>query len=234
MTANTATRSGGGLITFGGERYMANSIFTGNAAPSGADIQAQYLDAFTPTEADSRNIVSGQLYTGTTAQGPVAAEDIFARTVVLTGGVVGGGTDTSGDGPTTVALKAELDNPALDAGQSNTVPFDIRFQARAVDIPGVPNSPDVRDLGAFEVQDVGTADEDIIILAGVSNDTINAAGGDDLVDLGEGDDNGDGGDGMDTLSFASLEAPGININGISFGVIVDLAQPGRGAGHRPG
>ena len=55
------------------------------------------------------------------------------------------------------------------------------------------------------------------------NDTVDAGAGNDLVDLGLGDDSVDGGAGTDTLSFASLEAPGININGIFFGAIVDLA-----------
>ena len=67
------------------------------------------------------------------------------------------------------------------------------------------------------------------------NDTLEGRGGDDslyggadadVIAPGAGDDSANGGAGVDTLSYAALEAPGLEINGISFGVIVDLGRQG--------
>ena len=71
----------------------------------------------------------------------------------------------------------------------------------------------------------GTEDADDIY-AGAGNDKVDGAGSDDMVDLGAGDDTADGGEGTDTLSFASLEAPELEINGLTFGVVADLSNQG--------
>ena len=57
--------------------------------------------------------------------------------------------------------------------------------------------------------------------------TLSSGEGDDFVDAGGGDDSIDGGADVDTLSFASMDAPGSEINGISFGAIVDLSRQGQ-------
>ena len=97
-----------------------------------------------------------------------------------------------------------------------------------------PNDPDFFDddgnpirLGGLETDDVIRGHEGPDGLFGFGgDDTIVAEAGNDTVDGGAGNDTLDGGADEDTLSFSLLEAPGFNINGISFGVIVDLARQG--------
>ena len=85
----------------------------------------------------------------------------------------------------------------------------------------------VRAVGATHEDDTieGTElGETIAALTG--NDTLTMGTGDDHVDLGWGDDSADGGAGEDTLSFASLSPPNLEINGFTFGAVVDLGRQG--------
>ena len=135
-------------------------------------------------------------------------------------------TDVDGDGNTSEDLPSEarggnrqvgsgLDLGALELSQA-TSGDDIVFSTIASRTVAGESGDDTVE---------GSSGSDVLSGDG-GNDTVDAGGGRDLVDLGPGDDTADGGAGTDTLSFASLEAPGININGISFGVIVDLARQG--------
>ncbi|MFK7941311.1 MAG: peptidoglycan DD-metalloendopeptidase family protein, partial [Paracoccaceae bacterium] len=73
---------------------------------------------------------------------------------------------------------------------------------------------------------LGTPEDDYLSGNESANETFSASAGNDLVDLGLGDDTGDGGAGIDTLSFASLDAPGFVFGDIEVGVIVDLSAQG--------
>ncbi|MFK7943276.1 MAG: beta strand repeat-containing protein, partial [Paracoccaceae bacterium] len=247
ITGNYAVEDGGGVSRSFGTLEILNSIVAGNAAGGvGNDVEC----AFTSSGAN----IFGVGQTGTAVGDLVLAgasdlAEVFdVVTSVTTGGAraftAGVAADNGGTGPT-VALRANLANPALDAADpaaldenlvgidlnfdgdtTDTVTFDGRGFARAVDVPGVANNgTSTVDIGAIETQTTPTPGPDI--LQGIAGaETLSAGGGSDLVDLGLGDDTGDGGAGIDTLSFASLAAPGFVFGDIEVGVIVDLSAQG--------
>ncbi|MFK7944755.1 MAG: tail fiber protein [Paracoccaceae bacterium] len=228
VTGNEADIEGGGIFTLeGGYVFLENSIVTGNAAPVGDDVSGQFSGIFNPVDATSRNIVGGQIYTGSTVQGTAASEDVFAQTLTLTGGVVAGDLDENGPGPRSVALKASLANPAIDAGTSGSSRLftDARLELRPVDIPGITNFDNAADLGAFETQATATGDEDIFIVDNTVS-AVDGDSGDDLFVVSEGDVTIVGGDGVDTFDFSGLTVPGLVVGSIEIGGQVDLSNTG--------
>ena len=85
---------------------------------------------------------------------------------------------------------------------------------------------EVISLLASAQANVKTTTLDNVLYGSTDSDLIFGGLGDDTIDGDIGNDRLDGGDGIDTLSFASLNNPGFNIEGIAFGAIVDLASQG--------
>ena len=75
-----------------------------------------------------------------------------------------------------------------------------------------------------EIRLTGTADLDVE--GNARANTITGNNGDNVIDPGAGDDMAFGGRGINTLSFASVEAPVLDINGLLFGAEVDLSRQG--------
>ncbi|MEM6623816.1 MAG: choice-of-anchor Q domain-containing protein, partial [Pseudomonadota bacterium] len=143
----------------------------------------------------------------------------------------------------TVALKASLSNPAIDAGvtppterslgvdvdgdgtvENTPISVDARGVARSIDVPGVSNTTGPTDIGAFEAQTTPTPGPDILT-GTTGNDSLAAAAGNDLILPGTGNDTVDGGSGTnDTVSYADLfdTTPSRD----TFGVRVSLADQG--------
>jgi hypothetical protein len=143
------------------------------------------------------------LFSGATDVGDTTAAAVFAETVTLAGGVVAGRLADNGGPAPTIALKADVANPALDRSVGGTS-ADARGVA-ATDIPDVGadgSGAEVRDLGAFEVRNIpqtasadtaGVARGGVATIAVLANDSA-AFGGLDAssVRLAEADSGSNG------------------------------------------
>ena len=182
LTLTNATLSGNSAGDDGGVLFdastnstatIANSIVAGNAADTNDDFA---LGTLAVTYAGG-NIIGDELTTdGVSDQTGIVLSDIFASVVSLDpdGPVAAFDTGQLADngGPVeTVALRANIDNPALEAGDAtlldeteaavgdlngdgdelDTVETDARGFERDVDYDGIGGTP---DLGAFEAQAV--------------------------------------------------------------------------------
>ena len=137
VSGNSAAREGGGFDAFGGAT-LVNSIVLGNNAPSGSEV-------FGATTTAGGNILGTNVFQGSTDVGDTTAAEVFAA--------VQGGAGVLADngGPVrTIALRADVSNPALDASNPTAPATDARGRAR-VDQPGTNPGGDPADLGAYEV-----------------------------------------------------------------------------------
>ena len=129
---------------------LTNSIVLGNVSLQTEDDELYNSGAiFT----EGQNIVGGGLAGG---DGVIdaAAEDVFAE-IVDNNGVLAGALGDNGGSVRSIALKADADNPALDAG-SSSLATDMTGAPRDVDLAEVDNGGTV-DLGAVELQDLTPA-----------------------------------------------------------------------------
>lgn len=226
ITGNQADPGGGGVrqSVISGSLDLINSIILGNTSQAGG----------------LKNEVNGPAQiTGSLVSGSAAA--VFAALDPATGG---GALADNGGAVHTVALRADLTNPALDQaviGALNEADVSVdlngdgdmidtlapdrdgRGLLRPVDIAGTGSAGAVAaDIGAYEIQ-LSQTDGPDILQGGADAETLAAGAGNDLIDGGLGNDDLNGGDGIDTLSYASQAAEG-SIPG--FGVFVDLSQQG--------
>ena len=207
--------------SFGGPASRAtisNSIILGNTAffsDSGRDPETD--TSILGIDTDVLTLANTLLPDGT-----VDVEDVFAAVDPTTGG----GELADNGGPVqTVALLADEDNPALDAGDDAVAPAtDARGEAR-VDQDAVDNDPGRSDLGAFELQDqvegdddggdpdaiVGTPGNDFLF-GTPGSDTILGLGGDDQIVGRGGGDTIDGGAGTDEVRYGDATmGAGVNL-----------------------
>ncbi len=194
MTLANSTLSGndamyGGGIYNRGSATMTNSIVLGNYAYLGAEVFGGVSAA---------NSLTG-------AGGETAA-DVFAA---LDGS---GGLLADNGGPVqTIALRADLLNPALDAGDDTAAPAtDAAGQARLDILDVANNGANISDLGVLELQSSsspGSNGPDLIIGTNVAetltgnggNDIIYGLGGRDTINGNLGNDQLFGGNGRDVM-----------------------------------
>ncbi len=167
ISGNTAGDEGGGFFNGAGNSEITNSLIVGNnAVSSGGQIQNTVggnLDIF------HSNIAGGN-----------AAEQIFAATVDIGGGVLAGVLADNGGPVQTIALKRDLTNPALDAGDDGQAPdLDARGFSRT-DFAGVANNvANISDLGAFELQNAAPTATNLTHTEFYAEDAVSF----DLVDI---------------------------------------------------
>ena len=144
VSGNSTGTDGGGIMA--DNVILTNSIVAGNDAASNHDVRATTLSRA------GGNIVGTDVFSGNTDVGDTALVDVFASvtnnpyTNVLSGTLA-----NNGGGVQTIALKASLSNPALDASNSSAPATDATGLAR-VDQPGSPNmNGSAADLGAKEL-----------------------------------------------------------------------------------
>ena len=254
LTGNYSVRDGGGVDISGGTASIQNSIIAGNSAVQSGD---EVEGTFTSNGAN----IFGVGQTGTAAGDLVLGsagdlEDVFdAAARVAPGGaslfIAGVAADNGGSGPT-VALKADLANPALDAGDpaaldesilgidlnfdgdmADVVVFDGRGFARSVDIPGVANNgASTVDIGAFETQTTptpgpdilqGTPGVDLFFLQEGGSDSVSALGDNDGIIFGPAFDANDVVDGGDG-TFDQLALQGDYSAGVTFANTTGIEQ----------
>ncbi|MEO1150647.1 MAG: calcium-binding protein [Pseudomonadota bacterium] len=237
---NTADVSGGGI--FGNRVFVAASTITGNQVLQGGNVGAGiFADGPNANIANfaiensivlgNLTVVNGSFSTFSETNGNVLdfiggpniiggfdPSDVFAEVDPAT---LGGLLADNGGPVETVALLADNANPALDRtfGGSNFTRADDARGQFIFDVAATGANTALRDLGAFEAQNVetggldGTQFADLIngsdnfdvIVALDGDDTINAGGGNDLVQGGLGDDGIFGGLGNDTLEGSAGE-----------------------------
>ncbi|MEM1164188.1 MAG: choice-of-anchor Q domain-containing protein, partial [Pseudomonadota bacterium] len=223
ITDNTARYGGGGLYHGGTRAEVKSSIIAGNKATNpftdGNDVASagvqntaiislgnnfvgdgKYGSATLFTDGQNNDIV------GTTAV-PLSLANVFDQVVTRDPDSVpnsgdefqAGGLADNGGPVQTVALKASLTNPAIDAGgtplteqalgldvdgdgtiEATPISVDARGFTRSVDIAGVANTTGPTDIGAFETQ--GTATKGPDIFEGTASADTQAPGdGNDLI-----------------------------------------------------
>ncbi|MEM7058125.1 MAG: choice-of-anchor Q domain-containing protein [Pseudomonadota bacterium] len=175
LTGNTAQTEGGGLAVTGGTVEIINSLVLAN---TGGETSGTLTETSSLTSGDAWLVFD--------------AID----------GTTGGGALSDNGGPVqTAALRADLSNPAIDAGTgalsadsldldgdldtSEDLPVDARGFTRDVDVPGVGGTP---DIGAFETQTTNTPGPDIFNGTTGSEIIFADGGGSDSVDAGDGND----------------------------------------------
>ncbi|MCB2079417.1 MAG: right-handed parallel beta-helix repeat-containing protein, partial [Novosphingobium sp.] len=141
ISGNYAVDFGGGIFS-DGTASAANTIVLGNVAVQGIG------DASTADVAFTSSIVGG-------TYGAPSPQDVFSAIDNSTYSGTGGLLGDNGGAVETVALKADVANPALDAADeavAGTPATDARGQVR-FDFPGVANSgASITDLSAFELE----------------------------------------------------------------------------------
>lgn len=164
--ANNVSVIGGGLYVEAGETRVINTTITGNFAVDAA--------AGMFSHADASLVVANSLVTGngltTMAGGNLVAEGavtvtnsivtepatpqerVFAAYEPIAGAMGAGGALTADDGFAIAQLRADIDNPALDAGDDSLAPAtDARGEARRDQIGAANNGANISDLGAVEL-----------------------------------------------------------------------------------
>ncbi|MEL7276202.1 MAG: hypothetical protein AAGK98_06985 [Pseudomonadota bacterium] len=238
---NTAATFGGGFSGGSGSFAMLNSTFSGNHVESGStgggggfalggiSITDSIVlgnttgDPSAPAElatssrgeieAFGTNIVGADTaaFDASTDPNIINADPVlvFAQTEERNGGLAGVLDDN--DGFPTIALKADADNPALDAAGPDA-PAQDGSGAQRVDLTGIgADGANFADLGARELGPVipgtegddtldGTEEADRIVGLG-GTDILNGFDGDDVLEGGSDDDMLDGGAGEDVAVF---------------------------------
>jgi len=155
LSGNSAVQSGGGIYSVGAVT-LTNTIVAGNGAPVGSDLSLAGTTTF-----DGVNLFSQAGVGDAEDISNVPVADIFAALVTIDpDGILGNGDEfqagvlAGNGGPVqTIALRAALTNPALDAGDDS---LDAATDARGlakVDVPGLANNgANISDIGAFELQ----------------------------------------------------------------------------------
>ncbi|MEM7751983.1 MAG: choice-of-anchor Q domain-containing protein [Pseudomonadota bacterium] len=265
ITGNTAQNFGGGVASLGdifSQIEIGSTIVAGNKSAGRGDdfaTRAQNVTDFTSlgnnligdgqdngfahfTNGQNNDIV------GTTTT-PLSLTNVFDQVVTIDPN----GTPNSGDefqagaladnggAVQTVALKASLSNPAIDAGgtppterflgvdvdgdgviENTPISVDGRGFARSVDIAGKANTTSPTDIGAFETQGTSTKGPDILegtsgndtLDPGLGNDLVFGFGGIDLIIFDDaGSDTGIGGPGDDGFIFRSTFDPTDKVDG---------------------
>ena len=219
---------------------LTNSLVLGNIAVNAAGDDQFLRNGSTPNYTGG-NIVGGTLsQNGVAVPGSIAATDVFDTTVNNNGATAGALADNGGP-VQTIALKASLTNPAIDAGatppteqalgvdvdgdgtiETTPISVDGRGFARSVDITGVANTSSPTDIGAFETQNTATKGPDILEGTagndtqdpGLGNDLVFGFGANDLIIFDDaGSDTGIGGPGNDGFIFRSSFDPTDKVDG---------------------
>ncbi|MEO1151864.1 MAG: choice-of-anchor Q domain-containing protein, partial [Pseudomonadota bacterium] len=148
LTNNTAVNFGGGISNAGTTLTLENSILLGNMAMTDEELSGNLLSVALV----NFNIIG----TGTVSDpggGFINADPTLVFEQTETGGdgstIVGVISDNGGP-VNTVALRAALDNPALDTGLPPADLVDANGNPREIDISGLNNGGTV-DAGAVEV-----------------------------------------------------------------------------------
>ena len=197
ITGNDGAFQGGGI--YGYSIDITNSIAIGNESQSNPNsLQAFILSRHGGNIIGSNNLGGVDhinVYSGETDVGDTTAAEVFAAlSVSPISGVLSGTLADNGGGKPTIALKASLNNPALDASDSSAPATDARGLAR-VDHDAIPNSNgSAADLGAFEASEFPS------LVVTTLADVVNAH--DNLTSLREAVAYANGRPGADTISFA--------------------------------
>ena len=160
IAANTASY-GGGIYNLGSVS-LANSTVTGNTATDGGGImQHGYFSVSNSMILGNSGGEISDAYTESgsnlVGDGAIDAADVFASTIVLADGTVAGVLADNGGPVETVALKADVANPALDTASTDNGGTIEATDARgedAYDAPAIDNgsgNTDGRDIGAYEL-----------------------------------------------------------------------------------
>ncbi|MCB1491345.1 MAG: hypothetical protein KDJ77_06035, partial [Rhodobiaceae bacterium] len=188
--------SGGGIATLSSgptDIVSINSIVTGNTTIDGGIAFEDIGNSGLTTQ--GRNIIGGNIFDGAANIGSTTAAQIFAATV-NNNGVDAGALANNGGPVETVALRADLANPALDAGNDSlrveaTTGFDltgdgdlndtITTDARGlplVDLVGIANNGgNTSDLGAFELENQVATPETPSLIVTTDQDVVDAFDG---------------------------------------------------------
>ncbi|MEZ5923843.1 MAG: calcium-binding protein [Hyphomicrobiaceae bacterium] len=159
--ATVGTGADGGGI-FGSSMVLTNSIVLGNDS---AQTASDEVASFVPVSANGLNIVGADSAAfDTTGLANIINVDpalVFAQTVA--NGAMTAGVLADNGGPVqTIALRAALNNPALDRSNGSAPTTDARGVTR-VDIPGIgSNGASFADLGAYELSDTPPTDLDLL------------------------------------------------------------------------
>jgi fibronectin-binding autotransporter adhesin len=147
LAGPTGTDEGGGI--YATTINLNNSIVLGNSAGA-------FDEIFGTTNLSGGNIVGNGLgganvFSGSTNVGDTDADEVFANTVDIGGGIVAGVLADNGGRVETIALRALATNPAIDASDFIALTQDARGE-NGVEQLGTPNvNGDERDLGAYEL-----------------------------------------------------------------------------------
>ena len=201
LSGNSAVQSGGGIYN-DGSVTLTNTVVAGNGAPTGSDLSLTGTTIFTGVNLFSQ---AGVGDAEDISNVPVA--DVFAALVTIDpDGIPGNGDEfqagvlAGNGGPVqTIALRAALTNPALDAGDDGLdAVTDARGLAR-VDVPGLANNgANISDLGAFELQ--ASAFEAPSLVVTTADDVVDAF--DNLTSLREALALANSAPDADTITFA--------------------------------
>ncbi|WP_370688308.1 cadherin-like domain-containing protein [Flavimaribacter sediminis] len=223
ISGNTADIRGGGINNesiFDSTAFLGleNTIVLGN---SGGEVSGGYSD-------DGGNLIG---------DGIIDANDVFATTQNLPDGTVAGVVADNGGSVETIALKPDLDNPALDRGDAISESTDANGNQREFDVLTVDNGGTV-DAGAVELQ--SDEIEPFSLVVTTTEDVVDATDG--VTSLREAlafantTDDADGDDGSnDTITFDEVIFSGgetINLAGqlvLSSDVTIDGDADGDGA-----
>jgi hypothetical protein len=159
LSGNRATEFGGGVVNYTGDTLtLINSTISGNTATFGgggvfnngtATLTNSIVLGNSGTATDFENFDNYHLgtYTLTTSVTSGTPSDVFAAT-----GAYGAGVLADNGGPVqTIALKQDVNNPALNIGFDGAgLLTDAIGNARAFDLPGIGAA--IVDAGAVEVQ----------------------------------------------------------------------------------
>ena len=181
VTGNVATgivNSAGGVASRDGTVTLTNSIVSGNVST-----RTSVNDLSQTATLIGGNIVGDTATVdGVVTATGITTADLFATTAQSVDfdangtGVFGGVLADNGGGVQTVALNADIANPALDAGDDTVdTATDARGLAR-VDQPVVANNgANASDLGAFELQTQLPENDSLIVT--ITSDTSDAFDG---------------------------------------------------------
>jgi predicted outer membrane repeat protein len=147
VSGNSAGDEGGGIFALT-TTDLTNSIVLGNAAAVADD------EVHGTVNLTGGNILGTNVFQGSSDIGDTTAQQVFAATVDIGGGVLAGVLANNGGPVQTIALNASATNPALDASSPTALTADARGTAY-VDQTGVADGNGaIADLGAFELASV--------------------------------------------------------------------------------
>jgi hypothetical protein len=231
ITGNSSDTNGGGVHAFAGNLNgspvttaveFINTIVLGNAAASDAEIGTSTDGGIVNLTYAGGNIIGTDVFAGSTDVGDTDASAVFANTVDIGGGVLAGVVADNGGPVRTVALKAAITNPALDASNTSAPSTDSNGNSR-FDHAGIANTNgSAADLGAAEASElpslvVTTLSDVVDALDGLTSlrEAIayaNAKSGDDTITFDgalDGTIRLDGGDGVGGAAGGTLWITGV-------------------------